>query len=258
MYTVYKHTAPNGKVYIGITCQTLEERWKDGRGYKGQVFYKAIQKYGWENIKHEKICECSKKDDAEKVEIILIKHYKSNQKQYGYNVSNGGNVGGKHSEETKRKIGAKHKGKIVSEETKMLMRLHHHDVSKENNPNYGKKFSEERRKQMSEARKGKRMGVESPRFGKKHSEETLKRMREVKLGKMCGIENPMSRSIEQYSKNGDFIKRYICILDAQKELNIVKGGEGHISACAKGRLKTAYGYIWKYADEREDLNRGLV
>ena len=138
------------------------------------------------------------------------------------------------------------------------MRLHHHDVSKENNPNYGKKYSEERRRQMSEARKGKRLGVESPRFGKKHSEESLKRMREVKLGKMCGIENPMSRSIEQYSKNGDFIKRYICILDAQKELNIVKGGEGHISACAKGRLKTAYGYIWKYADEREDLNRGLV
>lgn len=27
IYYVYKHTFPNNKVYIGITCRTLEERW---------------------------------------------------------------------------------------------------------------------------------------------------------------------------------------------------------------------------------------
>ena len=46
-YTVYKHTSPSGKIYIGMTCQKPKDRWgKDGNGYKGQPFYNAIQKYG--------------------------------------------------------------------------------------------------------------------------------------------------------------------------------------------------------------------
>ena len=59
MYTVYKHTCPNGKVYIGITKQKPERRWGiNGRGYKeNEYFYRAIQKYGWQNIKHEIIAE---------------------------------------------------------------------------------------------------------------------------------------------------------------------------------------------------------
>ena len=31
-YTVYMHRFPNGKVYIGITKQTVEERWRNGVG----------------------------------------------------------------------------------------------------------------------------------------------------------------------------------------------------------------------------------
>ena len=39
-FIVYKHTCPNGKVYIGITCQKPQNRWgKDGNGYKEQLFY---------------------------------------------------------------------------------------------------------------------------------------------------------------------------------------------------------------------------
>ena len=53
-YTVYKHTSPNGKVYIGITCKPTKARWKNGKGYKNNdYFYNAILKYGWENFSHE-------------------------------------------------------------------------------------------------------------------------------------------------------------------------------------------------------------
>lgn len=34
MYTVYKHTTPSGKVYIGITKQKPWQRWNNGNGYK--------------------------------------------------------------------------------------------------------------------------------------------------------------------------------------------------------------------------------
>lgn len=30
-YTVYKHTSPNGKVYIGITKLSVERRWQEGK-----------------------------------------------------------------------------------------------------------------------------------------------------------------------------------------------------------------------------------
>lgn len=57
MYTVYKHTTPSGKVYIGITGRAVEKRWENGSGYKSnKYFYSAIKKYGWDNIKHEIVC----------------------------------------------------------------------------------------------------------------------------------------------------------------------------------------------------------
>ncbi len=53
-YDVYKHTSPNGKVYIGITCQEDDFRWNDGEGYeKNALFYADIKKFGWNNINHE-------------------------------------------------------------------------------------------------------------------------------------------------------------------------------------------------------------
>lgn len=41
-YTVYMHVFPNGKKYVGITSQDVSRRWRDGKGYEGQVVYGAI------------------------------------------------------------------------------------------------------------------------------------------------------------------------------------------------------------------------
>ena len=104
-YCVYKHTAPNGKVYIGITCQTVSRRWQGGRGYqKNEHFSRAIKKYGWDNIKHEILFDCLTKEQAEIKEVELIAFYKSNNPDYGYNSESGGNANKRHSEETKRKM----------------------------------------------------------------------------------------------------------------------------------------------------------
>lgn len=119
-YVVYKHTAPNGKVYIGITAQKPSKRWNSGLGYKHQrVFYNAIKKYGWDNFKHEILFENLTKEDAESKEIELIANYKSTNRNYGYNCSTGGDcgaIGVVISESTKKKMSEAHKGKIRSRE----------------------------------------------------------------------------------------------------------------------------------------------
>lgn len=112
-FCLYKHTCPNGKIYIGITSQNPLYRWNSGNGYsRNKYFFNAIQKYGWENIKHEILFENLKQEEAEHKEIELIAKYKSNQKEYGYNISTGGNGanGVKITEETKRKMSEAHKG----------------------------------------------------------------------------------------------------------------------------------------------------
>lgn len=46
-YKVYMHRFPNGKVYIGITCQKPEYRWNKGKHYRKQsLIFNAIMKYG--------------------------------------------------------------------------------------------------------------------------------------------------------------------------------------------------------------------
>lgn len=92
-YKVYMHTFPNNKKYVGITKQDVNKRWCSGKHYKNQVVGKAIKKYGWENIKHEVIKENLSKEEACKLEQELISKHKSNQKEFGYNKSIGGEVG---------------------------------------------------------------------------------------------------------------------------------------------------------------------
>lgn len=103
-YKVYKHTnLLNNKVYIGITQQNVEKRWQKGYGYKEQIyFYNAIKKYGWDNFEHKILFENLTEKDAMEKEKELIKKYKSNNREYGYNLSKGGET---YKENFKRKCG---------------------------------------------------------------------------------------------------------------------------------------------------------
>lgn len=90
-FCVYKHTSPNGKVYIGITSLNPIRRWNNGKGYSSQpYFFRAILKYGWDNFNHEILFSDLTKEEACQKEVELIKSYKSNGSKYGYNISSGG------------------------------------------------------------------------------------------------------------------------------------------------------------------------
>lgn len=92
-YSVYVHKFPNGKNYVGLTKQSVESRWgRNGSGYKQQPLYRAIEKYGWDNIQHIVLKDGLTFKEAQNLEKKKIREF--NSISNGYNVSPGGGLGG--------------------------------------------------------------------------------------------------------------------------------------------------------------------
>lgn len=222
-YTVYKHMCPNGKVYIGITRQEPKKRWRYGHGYhNNQYFARAIEKYGWDNIKHEILFEGLSKQEAHKKEVELIATYRSNDFDFGYNISAGGDGCESISPETREKIRHTLTGHFVSDETR----------KKISDSLTGSKASEETRRKLSEIRRGK-----CPNKGYRWTNEQKAKQREL-----CKRNCTTNKRVVQIK--GDEI---IGVFNSVTEAGCVTGiNFQNISAVCRGKRSTAGGYIWKF------------
>lgn len=254
-YTVYMHICPNNKKYIGITKQKPEYRWGHGSNYtNNKHFTNAIHKYSWENIEHKILYKKLTKKQAEEKEIELISYYKTNQIEYGYNILKGGNASNGLSNETRKRIADKIRGRKLTEEHKEKIRK----------SLLGRKMSKEWKEKISKSLTGKKVNkisIEKARLkkigkppwnkGKKniYSKETIKKMSENT--------KKLWQNKEYRNKN---CKKVLCI-----ELNIVfdsiteaknffnMKGHSHICECCDGKLKSCGKYNgkklhWKYID----------
>lgn len=283
MYTVYKHTAPNGKVYIGITSQKPEKRWQNGEGYKDQPYwYHAIRKYTWKNIKHEIVKDGLEKEEACGLEKKLIAKYHATNRDKGYNISTGGECGaaGVHpSAETRRKMSEALKGannpmygKHLSVETRRKM-----SESLKGKPPWikGNRHSAEARRKMSESHKGKpsprkgailsmgtRQKLSEAHKGKHLSAEHRRKLSEAHKGKPSPLKgkhlSAETRRKMSESNKGKVAKAVICVetgtlyssgMEAEKSTGVNRKS---ISNVLRGINKTAGGYHWKYAEDMEE------
>lgn len=95
-FIVYMHKFPNGKMYIGITSLSPNQRWRKGKGYSKyhqSAIYRAIKKYGWNNIEHIILFKGLSEEEAKQKEIELIKEYNTyihSENSNGYNMTLGG------------------------------------------------------------------------------------------------------------------------------------------------------------------------
>ena len=151
-WTVYMHIFPcvadnpvGHKVYVGICKGIATKRWgKDGSGYKTQPVYRAIQKYGWNNIVHFIVAEGCTHEAACNIEKQFIKMYKSHIRDgCGYNATYGGDgvCGIVYTEKQRKERSERAKGC--------------------KNPNYGKRWTDEQRKAASIIKKQYRAYVET-------------------------------------------------------------------------------------------------
>ena len=230
-YVLYVHTFPNGKYYVGITKQDVCRRWREGKGYEGQLVFDAILKYGWDNIRHEIVATGLTKDEAEQLEIEMIKCLHSLSHENGYNIDKGGNCISGLSDEVKAKISATKKGKHAGQ----------------NHWHYGGHWSDDVKKKISEAHKG-----------MKYGEETLKKKRAIFRGKgnpMYGTKmTPEHKAKVQEACVKAKSRSVVCIetgkayessAEAQRQTGICS--RSILYVCNKDpRYKMAGGFHWEY------------
>ena len=220
MYTVYQHKNKiNGKVYIGITSQKPEQRWRNGEGYKSSPhFYSAIQKYGWDNFEHNILFVELTKEQACLKEQELIKEFNSTNREYGYNSTSGGDIFVM-NEETKQKI------------SQALMG---------NQNNLGHSCSEEKKKKISEAQKG-----------REFTEEHKQKLSEAAKNRHVPCSEEKKQTLKEKSHKKpvyceELNKVFESVQECGRQLGIPAT---NITKLCNGRGKTLKGYHLRYYND---------
>lgn len=186
---IYKITNNvNGKIYIGQTIRTLEERFTEHKRNKKSLISKALKRYGIENFTIEQIDTAESIDELNELEFKYIREYDCITPN-GYNQCEGGGntFGYHHSDESKQKMSQNKKGKYTGEE----------------NHFYGKHHTEEARRKMSESRKGRIIDDE----WKQHLSEASTVKRQVQNLDTGEIFNSIREAAEYYGLKDTHISR---------------------------------------------------
>ena len=287
-YTVYKLTDPDGKVYIGVTGKTVEERWNKGRGYsRGTPIREAIRKYGWESFQHEILCEKLTRDGAEKLEKAFITYYDSSDPEKGYNRFLGGLGKGAHMSEVTKRLSSAAKNRLYDEHPEIKEKIrktvknafasdptYQERISKgvlsayENNPAIRSKLREKTKQLWSdpsfrEKCSAGRREVCEMNFDLAHHTRAVhrqyyashpERREEISRQMRVYLSDPANRAFLDADPRG---KPVVCVetgvvYPSQLAAEKATGFTGIHKVC-RGRQYTAGGYHWRYAEESESL-----
>lgn len=244
-FYVYRHVSPSGKSYIGITKQEPERRFQNGEGYKTQaVFYRAIQKYGWDSFKHEILEEgLTEKEACEKEAYYISEVYKSFAPN-GYNTQEGGFHGrtfvypviqyfedkpvnffeGIMQAAKEMGIAAKtiriHTGKenaIEGYYFEILPPIMPYNIDAELTALENKEHY--RIKDI---------------IDKDHKNKTIQRNYETR------------KPVNQYTLDGKYVRSFPSLVEARKSITVGDGGAIDAAVNPKRQGEAAYGYMWKY------------
>ena len=223
-YYIYKATNKiNGMSYIGQSIhpeERIQQHCTDRRN-KNSIFHRAIDKYSPDNFAWEILVKVDGKENADKAEKHFIKR-EGTFKPNGYNMTKGGDGGSMWN--VKPVVQLTLDGEYVNKfESSSEAGRHGFNSTDVNYCCRGK----------LQTCKGYIFMFESdylengPRKLVKHMPNN-------------------ARAVIQCDLDGNMIKRFPLIADAEKELGI---GHSCIVSCAKGKNKTAHGFIFVYEED---------
>ena len=197
----------NGHEYIGQTRgKKVETRWNQHKRDPGGILQRAFNAHGIDAFNFTIVCEIPTEELNER-EILEIKE-RNTLVPNGYNLQEGGKSYGCHPE-TRKKLS---------------------ELKKGNTYNFGKKTPPSTIAKMREAHSGPKHHM----YGK-HLPEWVK--------DILRKSQPSTKKVDQYTKDGAFVKTWDSIKGVAKTLDI---SDSHISECCRGILKTYKSFVWRY------------
>lgn len=256
-YVVYLHVSPSNKTYIGITKQSVTRRWQNGYAYRNNPhFFNAIQKYGWDAFEHRILYKNMSIEQAKEIEIKLIAFFKSNDHNFGYNQSTGGEgaAGRIFSQDTIQRMSDAHKGKKLSLEQRE--KIGRSNIGRKLTPQHieiirkthtGKYVSEATRRLISERTRQAMTPevlekIRAAQVGRRASDQTRQKMSQARKNRTWKYQALISVCL-----NTSKVNLYSSLLDATQFLKtngVPSASSQVICKCLSGRLKTAYGMRW--------------
>lgn len=199
---IYKITnVINGKIYIGKTSKTIEDRFKNHikqakRGDDNSYLHSAMKKYGFENFLVEQLDVADSIEELNSKEIYWIDKLDSRNSHIGYNQAAGGDGGDIFSTLSTEQQDAKRRKHSIDSSSRMWITngvvdkfIHIGEPIPENFYPGRHPLSDEHKRKISESERG-RVVSESTiqkrrekRIGHVVSEETREKLRVANLGK---------------------------------------------------------------------------
>jgi len=228
---IYKLTSPSSKYYIGqsVNITNRHNNYRRQHCKDQPVLYNALVKYGWEKFNVEILENLIGTSEESKqllniLEFLYINYYK----RIGqcYNLSFGGDSNGKHHESTIEKL------KL----SKRSIKIDQYDL----NGNFIKTF----RSITDTCRELNIISRSNLQSCIKGTQNTCYNFIFILHGTELNLSDKANKSlvsVDQYSKDGNFIKTWSSIKEASLELSISKSS---ISDCLNKRKKSAGKFYW--------------
>ena len=274
-WIVYQHIFPNNKSYIGITCRG-EARWgTKGQNYKDNqpLIYNAIQKYGWDNVKHNILQKNLSFKEAQEFEKQYIQTYHSyylDKDGPGYNMTLGGEGGTKYDNDLIIELYLS--GLTIEEVSNQLncnpstvsaalqganieRRTNSKPISQfDLNGNYIASYPNARVAMEStgidyKLISGVISGKTQQTYGYQWKEYDEKDKNGISPYKKH-LTGQKARPVNQFDLKGNFIMSYESVAAAARAVGATPN---NIRVVAQGKGKTSHGFIWRYADEENQM-----
>lgn len=281
VYEVYKiQNSVNNKIYIGITNQGYKNRYRhhlsESRGGSTFILHNAIRKYGSDKFSVTLLETVDSIDSLKEREKFWISALDSTNRDKGYNMTEGGDgtFGRLHSDITKDKIREKALGRtnpksnpvkitnLLTNEIKEYSSMWHASIGLNRNGCYIRDHRESKKSniftiddiliEISEPIKR----AAKPVIKTVNSENHMKMMQQKaseyiqnnkeefsQTHKQLKLQSGKTKIIQQMTIDGQLVAEHLGSRDAAKA---VSGNRSPIQHCLKGRIKTAYGFTWRY------------
>lgn len=230
MGLIYKiSNTVNDKVYIGQTTRSLQDRWYEhlkASEKKNNLIYKAMRKYGKENFFISLLEECPD-DKLNEREVYWIE--KENSCRNGYNLTIGGD------------------GVSLSDYSHKYIPIAQYDRIGNKVAEYESALEAEQktgipRSLICHVCKGTRQSAGGYQW--KYKQDGQEKVDPI----YTPVRTAPNYEVVQFSLSGEKIVEYKSVREASRMVGHA-GNNSSIRKCASGKLKTAFGYQWKYKSE---------